>query len=75
MKTSMDIPESELKDALKYSGAKTKRRAILQAVVEFNRRHRMAELIKYSGASDTFMSNYEIEALDESANSAGVCPQ
>jgi hypothetical protein len=67
MKTSIDIPESELKDAIKYAGAKSKskRQAILHAVVEFNRRQRMAELIQYSGTSDTFMSNEEIEALDE----------
>ena len=65
MKTTVDIPEAELKDAIKYAGVKTKRAAIVLAVGEFNRRQRMAELIKYSGASDTFMSNDEIEALDE----------
>jgi hypothetical protein len=65
MKTTVDIPEDELKDAIKYAGAKTKRDAIVRAVVEYNRRQRMAELIKYSGVSDTLMSNPEIEALDE----------
>jgi hypothetical protein len=65
MKTTIDIPEDELKDAIKYAGAKTKRDAIVRAVVEYNRRQRMAELVKYSGVSDTLMSNPEIEALDE----------
>jgi hypothetical protein len=65
MKTTVDIPEDELKDAIKYAGAKTKREAIVRAVVEYNRRQRMAELIKYSGVSNTFMRNSEIEALDE----------
>ena len=32
---------------------------------EFNRRRRMAELVKYSGTfSDTFPTNDEIEAID-----------
>jgi hypothetical protein len=44
---------------------KTKRDAVVRAVVEYNRRQRMAELVKYSGVSDTLMSNSEIEALDE----------
>jgi len=65
MKTTIDIPENELNDAIKYAGAKTKREAIVQAVVEYNRRQRMADLIKYSGVSDTLLSNQEIEALDE----------
>jgi hypothetical protein len=65
MKTTIDIPEGELKDAIKYAGVKTKRDAIVRAVVEYNRRQRMAELVKYSGVSDTLMSNPEIEALDE----------
>jgi hypothetical protein len=65
MKTTVDIPEDELRDAIKYAGVKTKRAAIVQAVVEFNRRQRMAELIQYSGSSDTFLSNDEIEDLDE----------
>jgi hypothetical protein len=65
MKTTIDIPEDEIRDAIKYARAKTKRDAIVTAVVEYNRRQRMAELIKYSGVSDTLMSNFEIEALDE----------
>ena len=38
-----------------------------EAVVkeEFNRRRRMAELVKYAGSfSDTFPTNEEIEAID-----------
>jgi hypothetical protein len=65
MKTTVDIPDNELEDAIKYAGARTKRDAIVKAVVEYNRRQRMAELIKYSGVSDTLMGNSEIEALDQ----------
>jgi hypothetical protein len=64
MKTTVDIPESELSDAMRYAKAKTKRDAILTALTDYNRRQRMAELVQYSGSSDTFMSNDEIESLD-----------
>jgi hypothetical protein len=72
MKTTVDIPEDELKDAIKYAGVKTKRDAIVRAVVEYNRRQRMAELVKYSGVSNTLMSNPEIEALDEQVCESAV---
>lgn len=66
MKTTVDIPDVELKDAMRFAGASTKRQAIVTAIVEFNRRHRMAELVKYSGSfGDGFPSNDEIEAVDE----------
>jgi len=64
MKTTVDIPEEELRDALKYAKAKTKREAIVTALVEYNRRKRMAELVEYSAVSETFMSNEALESLD-----------
>jgi Bacterial antitoxin of type II TA system, VapB len=65
VKTSLDIPDQELADVLHFSKAKTKRDAVVTAITEYNRRHRMAELIKYSGTSETMMTNDEIEALEE----------
>ena len=56
MKTTVDIPDEELEDAMRFSGAQTKREAIVTAIVEFNRRRRMAELVKYSGSSGTFIT-------------------
>ena len=44
MKTTIDIPEAELHDAIRFTGAKTKREAIVTAVTDFNRRQRMAAL-------------------------------
>ncbi len=71
MKTSLDIPEKELRDVMKFTAAKTKREAIVTAIMDFNQRKRMAELIKYSGTfSDDFPTNEEIEALDENDESA-----
>jgi Arc/MetJ family transcription regulator len=64
MKTTIDIPDRELEDAMKFTGAKTKREAVVTALTEFNRRRRMAELIKHSGTFTEMLSNEEIEALD-----------
>ncbi len=60
MKISLDIPDQELKDLMRFTKAPTKRAAILTAIGEYNRRKRMAELIKYSGTSDTFMTHEEL---------------
>jgi len=65
MKTTVDIPEGELKDAMRFTKAKTKREAVVRVLEEFNRRRRMAELVKYAGTfSETFPTNEEIEAVD-----------
>ncbi len=65
MKTTVDIPENELRDAMHFTKAKTKAEAVVKALEDFNRRHRLAELVRYSGTfSDAFPSNDEIEASD-----------
>jgi Arc/MetJ family transcription regulator len=65
MKTTVDIPEKVLAEAMRFTRAKTKREAIVTAIEDYNRRKRMAELVKYSGTSDTLLSNKEIEDLDK----------
>lgn len=65
MKTTVDIPENELRDAMRFTKARTKREAVVRILEEFNRRRRMAELVKYSGTfSDSFPTNDGIEAVD-----------
>lgn len=64
MKTTVDIPEQALADAMRFARAKTKREAIVTAIEDYNRRKRMAELIKYSASSNTLLSNDAIESLD-----------
>jgi Arc/MetJ family transcription regulator len=49
MKTTVDIPDEELADAMRFTRARTKREAIVTAIAEFNRRRRMAELVKRAG--------------------------
>ena len=62
MKTTIDIPEEELMDALRFTRAKTKREAVVTALVDFNRRRRMAELIKYAGTCPEMMTVEELQA-------------
>jgi Arc/MetJ family transcription regulator len=65
MKTTVDIPDKELKDAMRFTRAKTKREAVVRVLEEYNRRQRMAELVKYAGTfADEFPTNDEIEAVD-----------
>lgn len=63
MKTTIDIPEKELKDAMRFTGATTKREAVVTALKDFNRRKRIAALTKHFGASDTFMAHAELMKL------------
>ena len=63
MKTTIDIPEKELKDAMRFTGATTKREAVVTALKDFNRRKRIAALTKHFGASDTFITHAELMKL------------
>jgi hypothetical protein len=66
MKTTVDIPEAELKDAMRFTKARTKREAVVKVLEDFNRRRRMAELVRYAGTfSDSYPTNEDIEAVDE----------
>jgi Arc/MetJ family transcription regulator len=65
MKTTVNIPDRVLRDAMRHTKAKTKREAIVKALEEMNRRHSQAELLKYTGKFESLMTNEEIEALDE----------
>ena len=63
VKTTVDIPDKELADAMKFTRAKTKREAIVTAIEDFNRRRRMAELVKYSGSSKSLITPAELQKL------------
>ena len=63
MKTTVDIPDKELADAMKFTRAKTKREAIVTAIEDFNRRRRMAELVKYPGSSKSLITAAELQKL------------
>ena len=65
MKTTVEIPDAELRDLVRFTHARTKRQAIVTAISDFNRRRRMAALIKHSGTFRSLPTNEEIEALEE----------
>jgi Arc/MetJ family transcription regulator len=65
MKTTVNIPDNVLRDAMRHTKAKTKREAIVKALEEMNRRYSQAELVKYFGKFESLMTNEEIEAMEE----------
>lgn len=66
MKTTIEIPEKELEEAIRWSGARTKREAVLTAVVDFNRRKRLEELAGQLGSFGDVLSLEELTRLRES---------
>ncbi len=65
MKTTIDIPEEELKEAMKFTRAKTKREAVVHAVKDFNRKHRLLELTKVLGTFKDFMAQEDLKKMRE----------
>ncbi|MBL8143096.1 MAG: type II toxin-antitoxin system VapB family antitoxin [Acidobacteria bacterium] len=63
MKTTVDIPDDELEDAMRFSKARTKREAIVTAITEFNQRRRMAELTRQAGSCQDLMTPAELKQL------------
>jgi hypothetical protein len=63
MKTTVDIPDNELEDAIRFTRARTKREAIVTAIADFNRRRRMAELVKRAGSCPDLMAVEELQRM------------
>jgi hypothetical protein len=63
MKTTIDIPDAALADAMRFTGAKTKREAVVKALEEFNRQQLVKEVVASFGTWN-IASNEEIEAGD-----------
>jgi Bacterial antitoxin of type II TA system, VapB len=64
MKTTIDIPEDTLERVMRYTRAKTKRDAVLQALDAFNRQQLLREVTGSFG-SWHICSNEELEAGDQ----------
>jgi Arc/MetJ family transcription regulator len=65
MKTTIDIPESSLKEAMRNAKTTVKRDAVLAAIDDYNRRCRLRALADRLGNSDTFMSLEELLKMRE----------
>ena len=67
VKTTIDIPEELLKEAMRFTHATTKRDAVVTALTDFNRRQSMAALSKHLGTCKNLITPEELSALRESA--------
>jgi hypothetical protein len=65
MKTTIDIPDNELRDTIKYTGSKTKREAVVIALKDFNKRQRLATLVKMLGTLKDFMTQEDLKVMRE----------
>jgi Arc/MetJ family transcription regulator len=64
MKTTIDIPDNLLNEAMKFTGAKTKREAVVTAVEKFNRLKRLEKLnARVRGKFRDFMTPAELKAM------------
>lgn len=61
VKTTVDIPDDELREVLRHTGAKTKRDAVVTAVTDYNRRRRLARLTTRFGTLERFMTHAELK--------------
>ena len=68
MKTTIDIPEKVLSEAIRHTRARTKREAILTAVERFNKLKRLEALnARIRGRFKDFMTQTDLKALREDA--------
>jgi Arc/MetJ family transcription regulator len=64
MKTTIDIPELAMEEAMKFTGAKTKREAVVTAVERFNRLKRLEKLnVRVRGQFRDFMTQADLKAM------------
>jgi Arc/MetJ family transcription regulator len=63
MKTTVDIPDAELADVMRFTGAPTKREAIVTAIADYNRRRRMAALVEHGGQAEVLSTPEELQVL------------
>jgi hypothetical protein len=65
VKTTIDIPDGELLDLMRFTAARTKRDAIIQAIREFNRHRNLGEVAEMLGTFTGFMSEDELRRMRE----------
>jgi hypothetical protein len=62
MKTTVDIPEAEIENLMRFTCAATTREAVLMAIAEYNRRRRMAALAEHAAQGDSMITPEELQA-------------
>jgi Arc/MetJ family transcription regulator len=64
VKTTIDIPEGVLEEVIKFTGAKTKREAVVTALERFNRLKRLEQLnARVRGQFSEFMTSADLKAM------------
>ncbi|MGJ8633917.1 MAG: type II toxin-antitoxin system VapB family antitoxin [Luteolibacter sp.] len=63
MKTTIDIPDKVLEDAMRFTNSKTKREGVVKAMEEFNRMKKVEGLVSRFGTWD-IATNDELEKGD-----------
>ncbi len=68
MKITIDIPQKILEEAVKYTGAKTKKEAVLTALEKYNKLQRLAALNeRLHGKFKNFMTQGDLKIMREDA--------
>lgn len=65
MKTTIELSDRVMEEALLYTAAPTKKQAIQIAVEDYNRRQRLKKLASQLGSFDGFLSPDELAAQRE----------
>ena len=65
MKTTIDIPDNELKEVMRLTGAKTKKEAVVTAIKEFNRRRKLEKVLAKLGTFKDVMTQEELRKMRE----------
>ncbi len=58
----IDVPDSGLEDAIRFTNARTKREALVSAIADFNRRMRMAKPVDYAGTCENLVTPEDLQA-------------
>ena len=62
MRITLDLPDSEWIDIVRFTNSKTKSEAVAVAIADFNRRRRVAELVRHAGTCRNLMNFDELLA-------------
>ena len=65
MKTTIDIPDNELEEVMRLTGAKTKKEAVVTAITEFNRRRKLESVLAKLGTFNDVMTEAELREMRE----------
>jgi hypothetical protein len=60
LKLTIDIPEDELHEAMRHTGAHSEPEAVMTALLDFNRRQRLQRLVQQFGTFDELFTHEEL---------------